>query len=70
MIARSSIFWIPTLTLLLGCETPPPPGPPMPTLPTGNLTTPAHPSLGEIERLDPALDQLIARREGEGGWCM
>ena len=23
----------------------------MPTLPTGNLTTPAHPSLGEIERL-------------------
>ena len=33
----------------------------MPTLPTGNLTTPAHPSLGEIERLVPALDQLIAR---------
>ena len=62
MIARSAIFWIPTLTLLLGCETPAPiGGPPMPTLPTGNLTTPAHPSLGEIERLDPALDQLIAR---------
>ena len=61
MIDRSAIFWIPTLTLLLGCETLPPPGPPMPTLPTGNFTAPAHPSLGEIERLDPALDQLIAR---------
>ena len=43
MIDRSAIFWIPTLTLLLGCETPPPPGPPMPTLPTGNFTAPAIP---------------------------
>ena len=39
MIDRS--FLDSTLALLLGCETPP--GPPMPTLPTGNFTAPAHP---------------------------
>lgn len=32
----------------------------MPTLPSGNFTPADHPTLGEIERLNPALNSLIA----------